>query len=546
MRTSIVRPLALLAAFAMLSTACGSTRRVVAPTGEILAAPPGAAAPGDTATDVGFAEPGLDEAGLDAPVVAQGATGTTVTGSGATSGTTAGTTNSTGTSAGTTSQPAQPAAPGAAPAPESTAGSAPAPPATASPAPGQPAAPAPGAPAQGAAPTADRTPVKLGIIILKNGEATVAGLGTEVSFGDGRLQSRAVVEEINKNGGIGGRPIDPYYAEVDVAATDPESNYNAACSKLTEDDGVFAVMTVINPPESFIACVANHQTLLLNASFSPGDDTLYGEFKDWFFSPSLVSLDRGARLMLNSAKAEGRFDALGVNVGILYYDGDPQPARVVEQVMEPMLKAWNVPVTKAGISGPEGVGGAQLQFAAAGVNLVLFQTPNGIGQLLFMNAAENQGYRPAYYTTDPDSTRFVSESAPRNQAANIAGVGSLPLANVPVRSYPTTPKEEECLKLMRAAGENDNDRLSSLTATLYCELMWEFRIVGEQVQGPLTHENWRAAFPTIGTGYTSVSTFATNFASGRNDNATQYRPYAWDTGCSCLAYTGPAVAIPNN
>jgi ABC-type branched-subunit amino acid transport system substrate-binding protein len=382
-------------------------------------------------------------------------------------------------------------------------------------------------------------------VVLKNGEAFVSGMGTEASFGNGRRQVQAVVDELNANGGIAGRKVEPFYGEYDAAAADQEASYASACAKLTQDDQVFAILTPINVRESVVACAAKARTPLINASFNPGDDYLYRKFGDYFFSPSMLNLDNSVRLMLTTLRGQGALSG-DVKVGMLYV-GDPQYERVVQGAFVPTLEAWGVPYETAATAqyNAAQINGAQLRFAAEGVNLVMFVAPNGINQVLFMQQAEQQGYRPRYFMTDSDSTRFASQNVPQAQARNIQGVGTLPISNVPAQQYPSNPREQACLEIMRErSGENTTNRLTSLTATLYCELLWEFAAVTEQVRGSLTVDSWRAAYPTVGRSYRPVSTFGMDLSSGRHDNATLYRPFGWRGGCSCLTYTGKERQIP--
>ena len=402
-----------------------------------------------------------------------------------------------------------------------------------------------GAPAQQPGGARDTTPVRLGFIILKNGEAFVGGMGTEVSFGNGRRHVEAIVDDLNARGGIAGRKIEPFYAEYDAAAVDTEANYLAACTKLAEDDKVAAILTPINVVESVVACAAKYRVPLINASFDPGDDHAYAQFGDYFFSPSLLSLDNSVRLMLQTLRKRGELGA-NTKVGIMYRTKSPHYKRVVDRVYVPLLESWGIPYELYGVKDySQDVSAAQLRFSTTDVNLVMFMAPNGINQLLFMQSAEQQGYRPKYFTTDSDSTRFVSANAPRAQARNIAGVGTLPISNVPADQYPPSPQEAACLKLIREnTGENTANRVSSITATLYCELVYTFAAVAERVNGPLTVDAWRAAYPSVGTSYKPISTFGIDFGNGRHDNATLYRPFAWSDDCGCLTYTGRARPVP--
>ena len=505
---------ALAAVLCLLLAACASTVQV------------GLQAPGGVpASEVAAAD------GLSAPAPGQPAAGGGVPA-----------TTAPGVPATTTQPAAAPGGTGTAPAPAAASGP---------PAGGADAPPAAGAGGRGAGTPAraegprDTTPIRLGFIVLKNGDAFVAGMGTEVSFGNGRRHVEAVVDDLNERGGVDGRKVEPFYAEYDAAAVDTEANYVAACTKLAEDDKVVAILTPINVLDSVVACAAKYRTPLLNASFDPGDDHAYAKFGDYFFSPSLLSLDNGVRLMLQTLRRRGELGA-DTKVGIMYRTKSPHYKRVVDRVYVPLLESWGIPYELAGIRDySQDVNAAQLRFATSDVNLVMFMAPNGINQLLFMQSAEQQGYRPRYFTTDTDSTRFVSANVPRAQARNIAGVGTLPLSNVPADQYPPSPQEAACLELIRErSGENTANRVSSLTATLYCELVYAFAAVAERVSGPLTVDAWRAAYATVGTSYRPISTFGIDFGNGRHDNATLYRPYAWDDGCGCLTYTGKARPVP--
>jgi hypothetical protein len=68
--------------------------------------------------------------------------------------------------------------------------------------------------------------------------------------------------------------------------------------------------------------------------------------------------------------------------------------------------------------------------------------------------------------------------------------------------------------------------------------------LASQVPGLLTHDGFGRSYRALGTAYDPVTTFQIDFAAGRNDSAALYRPYAFDSGCGCMACTGPPVAIP--
>ena len=176
----------------------------------------------------------------------------------------------------------------------------------------------------------------------------------------------------------------------------------------------------------------------------------------------------------------------------------------------------------------------------------MFIAPNGSIASLFMQDAENQQYRPTYGMGDSTSAWFAAKAAPAAQVKGFQGVGSLPLSNVEVSQYPTTPRERACLSLIAKQGETNADRHSSITATVYCEATWAWAAVARLVNGPITPAAWRAAYPRVGTTYQPVTTFATDFGNGQHGNTTEYRDFAWSTTCSCITYFGPLRPVPRS
>lgn len=390
-------------------------------------------------------------------------------------------------------------------------------------------------------------PIRMGFIIidLAGAEKVLAGFGTQVSFGDGDLEARALVRDLNRHGGIAGRKVEGFYRKVNPAAADPGAAYIQGCTQLTEDDKVFVIITVLNVTQGFVDCVGAHKTLLINVSFNPGDDHILNQHVNWLHSPPLMSLDRGTAILLNDLRDQGKL-GLGAKVGIVVNEADPQLPRVSNRVIKPTLTAWGVPFLEAKTSGQNSsnIANAVLQFNNENVNRVIFEAPNGLTQLQFMNFSEDQQFHPQYSFWDPDSPKFVSEAAPRNQARNITGIGALPVSDVAPSQHPHSPEEQRCLAIFREAGEGSTDRNSNLASTLYCEGVWAFQAVTEKTSGILTTTSWKSAYPLLGTTYRPVSTFGINFSNGRNDNASHYRRIAWNEACTCMTFTSPPQPAP--
>jgi len=391
--------------------------------------------------------------------------------------------------------------------------------------------------------TGDRTPVKVGFEVIKGGNAAVAAaFGTPVNFGDGKAEITAIVNDVNAHGGVGGRRIVPFIAEVNVA--DGDAGRDADCRSLTEDDHVAFILTVININQAYAQCGAKHGVPIINASFGAGDDGLYASVGKYLYSPSLMNLNRESALVLDALRDAGKATTSTLVGVVLDNTSDAIADRVYKKTIDPVLTARGVPHESFSVAQQSDISAAVLRFQSDGVKTVVFVAPSGIIEVLFMNAADNQQYRPDYGLGDSTDPWFIGNAAPAQQVKHIYGAGSLPVSNVEVAQYPTTPREKKCLDLIRTQGENNADRHGSLTATVYCEAIREFTAVGALAVGPLTADSFAAAYPKVGRSYLPVTTFQIDFASGRHDNAAQYRTLAYAASCTCITYTSGLKPIP--
>lgn len=391
---------------------------------------------------------------------------------------------------------------------------------------------------------ADKTPIKIGAFYIKGGNELLATAlkGTPVNFGDGQLEAKAVVEDINKHGGVGGRPIELHMQGFNANDSGNPEAFQAACVALIDDKKVFAIMSIFNIRSDMAECAAKRKTFLLSVALGAGDDFLYKQYADWVFSPAAMSLNTEQKLVIANAAATGVISKTK-KVGVLLESDDEQFVRVFKTAIEPALKALKIPYesfTLAAANDTAGISNAVLKFASSGVDVVQFSLgAGGVPELLFMQTANTQGYQPKYIMGDSTNTWFVGNSAPRAQVRNITGVGSYPMANVNASQVPSTPGEKKCLEVISAAGEDVKDRQSSLTATFYCEMFYGFAAAGSRVAGKMTADGWRNAYRTMGPAYPSMITFAADVTRTPNAPAVGYRPLGWSDGCSCITYTGP-------
>ncbi|MCU1594537.1 MAG: hypothetical protein JWO12_1929 [Frankiales bacterium] len=383
----------------------------------------------------------------------------------------------------------------------------------------------------------------MAILYLNGGNAAISSAfpGSSVSFGDGKKEAQAVVDDLNAKGGIRGRKLQPHFVPVNAQDSN-DVGLQKACQGAVQDYHPIVIFSMFNLAEGLSVCAKKYGVLLLDVALGAGDDQLYTDAPDIAFSPTQITRNREQTLVLGLAHAAGQLKS-GKTVGILVQGDDPLYDRVSKRTIEPLLKSYGVtPLVQTISSGADtnGINAAILKFSSSNVDTVVFSLGNGgIPEVLFMQSAEQQQYRPAYLMGDSTDTNFVGGSAPPNQIKRISGAGTYPLANVRSDQYPSSVGEKACLALMNKAIGGYNDRYTSLTATLYCELGKVFAFVGNTVTGSLTPASWAAAYHRLGTQYQPVTTFGTDFVPRRTDGARGYRTLAYGASCSCITYTSP-------
>ena len=104
--------------------------------------------------------------------------------------------------------------------------------------------------------------IKLGITYVD-----LAAIRNVINLDQGDFQKafNAVIDNVNSNGGVNGRKIVPVYAAINPLGSAPAA---AACTKLTEDDKVFAVLGFFQTPD-VLCYVKTHDTPIFGTSLTP-------------------------------------------------------------------------------------------------------------------------------------------------------------------------------------------------------------------------------------------------------------------------------------
>lgn len=381
-----------------------------------------------------------------------------------------------------------------------------------------------------------------------------SAFGGQGGSADDRAATEAVVDQVNASGGIAGRQIIPVFAEIDQT-TDPSwtTHAQATCTKFTEDDRVFAAVTMASgASDGAIGCYAQHGTPLLSHirySYSPSELAEYDGYLHLL--GRAIDSRRWGAAVVDGLASSGYFD--DASLGIVAYD-TPAYRYATDEVVLPRLAALGVEVVeRAAVGQPDAVAGlgamssqlgnAILRFRAAGVDRVIFVEAGGAVTFLFMNEAESQGYRPKYGLHTLNIPEFqADDQAPAAQLDGAIGVGWVPGDDLDEAQYPPgLTGVDRCLEIFRAAGVSTG--VSPASSLGYCDAIFLLKEALERAPS-LDAAGLHAGIAALGDSHDSAVTLSARYVPGRHDSAAAYRLLTFDTACTCFAYTGEPKAMP--
>jgi ABC-type branched-subunit amino acid transport system substrate-binding protein len=239
-----------------------------------------------------------------------------------------------------------------------------------------------------------RDAIKLGVLIPQD-QSGEGGSFSDV-IGSPKQQWGAYIAELNANGGILGRKIEPVYREYDGLDLDAQ---RAACVFLTEQAKVFAIVNSGGFYGDPILCVTQqHKTPFIGQA---GEALDYYQKSNGLYFSTTPNKDRVLRNMVAVAARDGVFK--GKTVGILSREGiDAIP---VDRSLKPALKAAGISLKyEARLSSDESAAQSQIpievqQMKSEGVDFIMLTT-GLIAANVFVQQADSQRYYPQYMTSD--------------------------------------------------------------------------------------------------------------------------------------------------
>ena len=245
--------------------------------------------------------------------------------------------------------------------------------------------------ASAATPGVSKDDIKLGVAYV---DLDAIRDVTDISHGDYKTTYNAVIDELNKQGGVNGRKIVPVFAPINPIGTAPAQE---ACVKLTEDEKVFATVGFFYF-DSPLCYVAQHDTPILGGTMDP---TYLKQAKaPW------MTLDSGPEVTPRAVDALVQSGDLKGKIGVVA--AATEEKNLLDAAVLPALKRNGIKNTVAIIDAPlndpvaatQQAGTIAEKFKSEGIKTVLLvgATPSA-----FSNALKNSDYRPKLVGT-PFST----------------------------------------------------------------------------------------------------------------------------------------------
>lgn len=266
----------------------------------------------------------------------------------------------------------------------------------------------------------------------------------DIDHGDYEAAYQALADDINADGGINGRQLDLVFQPIVPVGT---TEADAACVRLTEDEGVFAVVGFMLD-DAPLCYSGVHDTPVIGGTIT--QERLDRGEAPWFSneaSPENIT-DR----LVEAFAADGAFD--GATTGVIALAADQD---LMEDVVVPTLEASDIEVADtAAVDVPDddqAAGLAQVgviaeRFRAAGIDTVLTV---GNATVITAQGLGATGFRPRLLATNAASLLGYLSSADGFDAEVVQD--ALTGGYAPYEVQAEDPAIQECVSVVEAASD---------------------------------------------------------------------------------------------
>jgi hypothetical protein len=282
--------------------------------------------------------------------------------------------------------------------------------------------------------------------------AAVKAVGVNINWGNVTDAFNAIIANVNAHGGINGRKIVPYIIAVDPTGAAPAAT---ACTELTQDDKVFAVIAPLEP-----TCYLQAGVPVINGVLEAAAGTgLAQDFST--LGPPATTFDP-LELSIFSKLGLFKNKKVGVFAGVTTDDAELK-------VVQASLSKLHINVVSSAVdSAPQGDLSAENEqlaviaqrFQASGVNEVVAVGYGGSVWPEGLSAIQSSYNPPWVATSESDFTGDVGGSNDPEYLSNVTTATAIPSG----ATIWTDPGTQACVKLIRKAYPSDHINAFSATA----------------------------------------------------------------------------------
>ena len=390
--------------------------------------------------------------------------------------------------------------------------------------------------------------ILIGVETAKDINAATAAVGASTQNPEEGAVAQAVIDYVNKHGGIAGRQVKVVYREKDTTQGSWEVHAAATCSAFTEDAHVFAAIdSSVGGNDALASCLAQRGVPLIETDFWPFDAEAYRRLGHFLYQPSRMAPDRAMAVYVDGLASLGYFDN-GAKVGLIGFDAAPfqrmtaaMKSRLAYHHLS--LADERTTITPHGVSdfGELGaqISNAIISFRSHGVDHVLFSEYAGELPFLFLKAADAQGFHPRYGFNSMNRSNTQAGQGPASMEGAL-NVGWLPTDDAGSTKEYRGGAYQTCMQAARDGGITGSPSGQRLYVSIFCDALL-FLKAGLEKATALTPAGFEDGVGRLGRSYDSPATYATNFFPGRHDGAAAVRYTKYDAGCECMVYANDRV-----
>ena len=296
--------------------------------------------------------------------------------------------------------------------------------------------------------------ITIGVHFSTDLTAVFSAFGSSTTPTDARPGVIALIDWINKNGGIGGKSVDAVLHETNPTNGSFDSQAQLACTDFTEDHKVsFVVSGAIMPSFGLVDCLAKRNVPIVWEYQYLLDQATFDKYPSHLYQPFAIVGDR-LKVYVDGLFAQGFF-AKGAKIGLLRYD-TPLHKKFADGIVKPRLAAHNLrlaaeiavraPASAAGAGDTAGqLSNAVLRLRSAGVDHLLFAPSGAAMPFVFGPIAESQGIAPSTGSTASTSRSSCPRtSRPRSCATPWPSGGTRRPTCTPPISPTSRPRPRRC------------------------------------------------------------------------------------------------------